>query len=150
MSEQQQRDSGWVQRYIDAWNSHDGSRVADFMTDDVVYIDNALGERFEGPDAVRHFVDDMSVSASTDFSFTTGQILTTEDSYAYEWTMVGTNDRPDQKRGMPSTGRRFEVPGVSIGRLRGGKITENHDYWNLVTYLGQIGLMPEPAEVDEP
>jgi hypothetical protein len=42
------------------------------------------------------------------------------------------------------------VPGVSIGRLREGKITENHDYWNLVTYLGQIGLMPEPAEATEP
>ncbi len=62
----------------------------------------------------------------------------------------GINDRPDQKRGIPSTGKRFEVPGVSIGRLREGKIAENHDYWSLATYLGQIGLMPEPAEASEP
>ncbi len=146
MSTQQQVNAGWVQQYIDAWNSRDGANVVQFVTDDVVFIDNALGERFEGPDAVRQFVDDTSVSLSTDFGFTTGQVLINEDSYAFEWTMTGTNDRPDEKRGVPSTGKRFEVPGVSIGRLRDGKIVENHDYWNLATYLSQVGLMPEPVE----
>ena len=149
MAAEQRTDSGWVQRYIDAWNTRDGAKVVDFVTDDVVFIDNALGERFEGPDAVRQFVDDTSVSLSSDFSFVTGQVLITEDSYAFEWTMAGTNDRPDKERGMPATGTRFELPGASIGRLRDGKICENHDYWNLATYLSQVGLMPKSTEVSE-
>ena len=88
MAAEQRTDSGWVQRYIDAWNTRDGAKVVDFVTDDVVFVDNALGERFEGPDAVRQFVDDTSVSLSSDFSFVTGQVLITEDSYAFECNAV--------------------------------------------------------------
>jgi hypothetical protein len=31
-----------------------------------------------------------------------------------------------------------------VGRLVDGKISENHDYWNLAAYLMQVGLMPAP------
>jgi steroid delta-isomerase-like uncharacterized protein len=144
MSEEQSA-TGWPQQYMDAWSSHDGAKVASFMTEDVVYTDLALDERFEGPDAVREFVNDVTESLSTDYGFTLGQVVVTDDSYAFEWTMFGTNNQADEKRGLPSTGKRFEIPGVSIGRLRDGKIAENHDYWNLVAYLTQVGLMPAPG-----
>jgi limonene-1,2-epoxide hydrolase len=38
------------------------------------------------------------------------------------------------------------VPGVSVGRVRDGRIVENRDYWNLADYLQQVGLMPSPEE----
>jgi steroid delta-isomerase-like uncharacterized protein len=66
----------------------------------------------------------------------------TGDTYAFEWTMSGTNDRADQQRGLPATGEKYEIPGVSIGRLRDGKIVENRSYWDLAGYLRQVGLMP--------
>jgi uncharacterized protein (TIGR02246 family) len=53
MSTEQQTESGWVRRYIDAWNSHDGSAVGGFFADDGVYTEVTL----EGPDAIREFVD---------------------------------------------------------------------------------------------
>ena len=33
----------WMADYFDAWNSHNGSRVASFMADHVFYEDLALG-----------------------------------------------------------------------------------------------------------
>jgi hypothetical protein len=57
--------------------------------------------------------------------------------------MWGTNDREDRTRGLPNTGRAFRIQGLSIGRLRNGKVAEEHLYWNMVDYLTQVGLMPE-------
>ena len=128
----------WIQGYLEAINSHDGAKVTSFMTDDVVLTDFALDERFEGPQAVSGFIEDTAETFSTDYSFTASQVVLAKDSYAYEWTMAGTNDRADEKRGLPSTGKHFEFPGVSIGRLRDGKIYENHDYWNMATLLTQL------------
>jgi steroid delta-isomerase-like uncharacterized protein len=154
MSAEQQTDLGWIQRYndaiqryIDAWNSHDGSAVARFFADDGVYTDVPLEERLEGPAAVREFVDGIVDSFSTDYSFTLGGVVVAEDAFAFEWTMSGTNDRADVKRGLPSTGKRYELTGVDIGRLRNGKVIENKSYWNLADYLTQVGLMPRPAGV---
>jgi ketosteroid isomerase-like protein len=57
--------------------------------------------------------------------------------------MTGTNDRADEARGFPRTGRAFTLHGLSIGRLRDGKVAEDRTYWNMVEYLTQVGLMPE-------
>jgi len=139
----------FAQAYLDAWNAHDAAAVTSLMTDDVVFQDLALGERFEGPAAVRAFVDGMATSFSSDYRFEPGSTVTDGEGYALEWTMTGTNDRDDVEQGQPATGRTFRVPGVSVGRLRDGRIAENRDYWNLADYLQQVGLMdagqPVPA-----
>lgn len=135
---------------LDAWNDRDGDAILSHLAEDVVYRDVALGERFDDPDAVRLFAEAMVESFSTDYRFTLGQMVSAGDAYAFEWTMSGTNDRADPERGMPATGERYEIPGVSIGRLRDGRIVENRDYWDLAGYLTQIGLMPAPEGVGGP
>jgi steroid delta-isomerase-like uncharacterized protein len=149
MTRTQQTTPNLAQRYTDAWNSHDGSAVAACFADGAIYLELALGERFEGRDAIRQFVNDVSVSLSTDYSFTLGQVLITDDAYAFEWTMSGTNDRPDAQRGLPGTGKHFEFPGGDR-RLRNGQIVENKSYWNLATYLMQLGLTLEQAAASQP
>jgi len=134
----------WLTTYNDAWSSHDPDRLLACMTDDAVFDDKALGERMEGPDAIRAMLVDMHEHLSTDFRMEIGELLVaTDDSWAAEWIMSGTNDRADEARGFPSTGRTFQVHGLSIGRLRNGKIAEDRVYWNMVEYLTQVGLMPE-------
>ena len=134
----------WLSSYLDAWNSHDPDKLLACMTDDAVFDDRALGERMEGPDAIRAMVVDMHEHMSTDFRLENGElVVATDDTWAAEWTMIGTNDRADEARGFPSTGRPFAVHGLSIGRLRDGKVAEDRIYWNMVEYLTQVGLMPE-------
>jgi steroid delta-isomerase-like uncharacterized protein len=134
----------WLTTYIDAWNSHDPERLLACMTDDAVVDDRALGERMDGPDAIRAMVVDMHEHMSTNFRLETGEmVVATDDTWAAEWTMTGTNDRADEARGFPRTGREFAVHGLSIGRLRDGKVAEDRVYWNMVEYLTQVGLMPE-------
>jgi steroid delta-isomerase-like uncharacterized protein len=136
----------WAQAYLDAWNAHDSAAVTSFWADDGVYQDFALGERVEGAAAVRAFVDAMETGFSSDYRFELGSVVGDGEGYALEWTMVGTNDRADPEHGLPATGRSYRVPGVSVGRVRDGRIVENRDYWNLADYLQQVGLMPTPEE----
>lgn len=132
----------WVAGYTNAWNTHDGRAVVAHMTEDVTFVDLALGERFSGTEQVRAFVDGMSTAFSSDYAFTLGLVVGDGDACCFEWRLAGTNDCADPVRGLPPTGRRFDVPGVSVVRLRDGRIAQERDYWNLADYLGQVGLMP--------
>jgi steroid delta-isomerase-like uncharacterized protein len=134
----------WLDTYIEAWNSHDPERLLACMTEDGVVDDRALEERFEGPDAIRAMLVDMHEHMSTDFRIENGElVVATDDTWAAEWTLVGTNDRADDARAYPRTGKNFAVHGLSIGRLRDGKVAEDRLYWNMIEYLTQVGLMPE-------
>lgn len=132
--------AAWIDDYVAAWNAHDPVAVTDFMTNDVVYADFGNGEEYRGIAAVRDFVEGLELSFSSNYRFTLEMAIVTDGAYAYEWTMTGINDGEDPERDFPATGERFEIPGVSIGVLRNGRIRENRDYWNMTTYLNQVGL----------
>jgi steroid delta-isomerase-like uncharacterized protein len=132
----------WVDRYLDAWNSHDGSQVTAFMADDVTYDDLAGGASYQGRDAVRAYVD-QTHEFSTDYRFATVSAQAEGRRYAIEWEMFGTNTGPSG--GFPATGNRYRFRGASIGELDDdGRITLNRDYWNLAAYLVQVGLLQLP------
>jgi len=42
--------------------------------------------------------------------------------------------------GLPVTNTPFEVRGAAVVEFRDGKIARNSDYWDLATYLKQVGL----------
>jgi steroid delta-isomerase-like uncharacterized protein len=135
----------WVHTYMDAWNGHDVGAIAGHMTDDVVYIQVPLGDREEGKSAVRDYLGRLETAMSSDYRLELASMLIDGDQYAAEWTLTGTNDRADDQLGIPATGRRFEIPGVTLGKLRGGKIAEEKVYMDMAGYLRQIGLLPEQS-----
>jgi steroid delta-isomerase-like uncharacterized protein len=135
--------SDWMQRYLDAWNSHDGAEVGAFMADDATYEDVALGVVHEGRDAIEAFVDETE-QFSKDYRFTSVSEQASGDCYAFEWEMTGTNT--GEMAGLPATHKLYRTRGVSIGRLDAdGKITQNRDYWNMAEYLMQVGILPAPG-----
>ena len=58
---------------------------------------------------------------------------------AVEWVWRGkqTKDLP----GLPATNRPFQVRGASIVEFRDAKISRCSDYWDLATYMKQVGLI---------
>lgn len=132
----------WVDRYLDAWNSHDGGRVAAFMTEDVVYDDLASGLVHRGRNAVHGYVT-QTAAFSSDYRFVTVSTQMDGSRYAIEWEMLGTNT--GAAGGFPATGKSYRIRGASIGELDAdGKITANRDYWNLAAYLIEVGLLQAP------
>ena len=43
--------------------------------------------------------------------------------------------------GVPSTGRRIEVPGIVIVDFEGGKVARERVYWDQASVLAQAGLL---------
>jgi predicted ester cyclase len=45
--------------------------------------------------------------------------------------------------GVPPSGRRIEVSGMSMDRISGGRIVENWNNWEALEMMRQIGAIPD-------
>jgi steroid delta-isomerase-like uncharacterized protein len=126
------------QNYVAAWSARDIEAVVSFFTDDCVYADVALGVLNRGKGEVRGFVQ-ATITAIPDFKIEPKSVFATVDRLGSEWIMSGTQtgDFP----GLPATGKGFTVPVASIMQFQNGKIRRNTDYWNLASFLQQVGAM---------
>jgi len=77
---------------------------------------------------------------SPDLKFELKSFFSAGGRTASEWVMAGTH--AGELPGIPATGKRFSVRGASIEELRGDKISRHADYYNLVSFLQQVGLLP--------
>ena len=135
--------AGILQELATAWSAHDVEKIVSLCTDDCVYEDVTMGAVNRGTSELRRFADAV-FGAFPDFRMELTSAFVAGDLAGLEWTMSGTHrgDLP----GLPATGKQFSLRGSSICELRDGKIQRNSDYWDMVTFLKQIGLMPTPAE----
>lgn len=132
--------------YAEAWSSHDVDRIASFFTDDCSYEDVALGVENRGKEELKGFAR-ATFAAFPDFAVEPRSLFSAGGWTATEWVMSGTHrgDLP----GLAATGKSFSVRGASIMELQGGKIQRNSDYWNMASFLRQIGVMPEEPPAAE-
>jgi steroid delta-isomerase-like uncharacterized protein len=56
------------------------------------------------------------------------------------WTATGTH--AGSLSGIPPTGKRFAVSGISIGRLKDGKFVEGWANWDTLGMMQQLGVVP--------
>ena len=61
------------------------------------------------------------------------------------WIARGTHR--GEFMGIPPSGRRIEVSGMSMDRISGGRIVENWNNWEALEMMQQIGAIPESGEV---
>lgn len=68
--------------------------------------------------------------------------LTDGDKVATRWTVTAIHSGEFQ--GIPATGRRGSMTGISIDRLAGGKIVESWEVTDDAGLLRQLGVLPAP------
>jgi hypothetical protein len=108
--------SNFFSDYLASWETLDVEAVMAFFTDDIVYEDTTIGHGAKGAKQMRRFIQ-ASFTNVPDAKFEYVGHHSTGSEYAIEWVMQPMN-----------------VRGVSIGKLVGGKIDENRDYWNGAAY----------------
>ena len=71
-------------------------------------------------------------------TFETGDTIIVEGVYS------GTHTGPlaSPAGPIPATGRAFSFPFCDVLRARDGKFVSHHIYWDNVTFLAQLGLLP--------
>ena len=130
---------GLVEHWASAWSSRDVAQVGSIFTDDCVYEDITMGIVNHGKIELETFARGI-FEAFPDFTIHLTSRFAAAGWAGAEWTMSATHkgDLP----GLPATGKRFSIRGATVFELQGERIRRASDYWDMVTFLTQIGVMP--------
>lgn len=83
-------------------------------------------------------------AAFPDFVLREAEILAEGDLVASRWVAGGTHTG-GSFNGLPASGRRFEISGMSIYRVAGGRIVEGWVNDDTLRMAVQLGLVPAPG-----
>ena len=130
--------------YLTAWNTHDVEKLLSFFTDDCVYNCTPMGKVSRGKQELKDFISN-TFTEFPDFKLEMKSAFNAGDRGAGEWVMSGTFAHSNMP-GVTATGKKFSIPGATINKFSGGKISRVTNYWNLAAFLQQVGLMPPPPQ----
>lgn len=129
---------------VDAFNKADWARTRNITTPDFVYVEFATGRHVEGFDAFVEVAKGWR-SAFPDGKGAVTNALESGDTAVIEITWTGTQTgellAPTGDK-IPPTGKKMNVSAVQIVRTSGGKIAETKHYFDLMTMLTQLGVVP--------
>jgi steroid delta-isomerase-like uncharacterized protein len=129
-----------VDAYMAAWNRHDAARAAAYMADDVEYYDASTPAPQHGRANARQNVIQAFMTAAPDCRWTrTGTPVMDRNGIAFQWTFEGTNTGP-WSDGTKATGKHFSFHGLTLVRVKGGKIAYQGDYYDAYGFFKQLGL----------
>jgi steroid delta-isomerase-like uncharacterized protein len=143
-------DASWLDRYTEAWLLHPVAGTAEgedefksllkFFIPEVIYEDVPSASVFEGHEGIKQMWEPAS-QWSSDLEFNVLTRQTNGSLFSFEAETAGTNT--GSLEGLPATGRRFVLRGVSVGRVDDdGLVREHRDYWDMGSFLTQIGVLP--------
>jgi steroid delta-isomerase-like uncharacterized protein len=134
-----------LDRYVERYNAGDLDGVMDLYAEDAVQI--MPDGLYEGWNTVRERLA-QELDGFTDLNHTVRSFVEQGDLFADEWTFVGTHTGsfrlPDGTE-LPPTGKRVEIRGMEVVRVRDGKIVLNSLYYDTMAVAVQLGLVPESA-----
>ena len=112
------------------------------LADDWVGHDVAMPEPSRGRDGVR-LVTQGYRGAFPDLKLTVDDQIAEGDRVCSRWTARGTHE--GEFFGAPPTHKQATVTGVTIDRIRDGKIVESRTTWDALGLMQQLGLFSLPA-----
>lgn len=102
-------------------------------------------EDIRGTEGLRQFVS-MFHTAFPDLSVTVEDEIAEGDKVVTRWTGRGTHR--GELMGIPPSGNRVEVTGITIHRIEGGKIAEEWEMPDNLGLMQQIGAIPSPEQAE--
>jgi steroid delta-isomerase-like uncharacterized protein len=129
-----------ARRWAEILNQGNFDLVEEIYAPDFVDHDPTMPEDVRGPEGARE-VYSMYRSAFPDAEVTIEDQVAEGDTVATRWTGRGTHQ--GELMGVPPSGNRVEVMGVTISRIESGKIVEEWDIYDALGMMQAIGAVPE-------
>jgi steroid delta-isomerase-like uncharacterized protein len=138
-----------LERYFDAWNSHQPELVPAALTDGGTYEDPTTGGPLTG-DALTASVAGV-YAGFPDVRFEVVSLaINDDDTASAQWRMIGINTGP--LPGGPATGESLDLPGADFFTYDrdADKVSSVVGYFDTATMLGQLGLQAHitPADME--
>lgn len=118
--------------------------MAELITADVVWADPALDEPAVGIAAVQEFMR-TSFRSFPDLRFhepDPPHLSVEGDRIAWAWSMEGTMRGHIDPPGFAPTGASFQVDGVDLWTMEGGRISRYRAFYDLNDLARQLGILP--------
>ena len=104
--------------------------------ENAIVEDSMFPQPFVGHEAIMNRKS-AGFAAMPDLSFTVTKRIVRGDQLTVEWVASGTH-RSDYP-GLPATGRRFSIPGVTVVVRKNGKIIRESLYYDMAEVHRQLG-----------
>ena len=127
--------------YFEAFGRNDFPALQRVVHPDVVYHTAPPGLS-PGIEGYRELMA-MYKSAFPDLEVTIDDVVAEGDKVAARFSSTGTHQ--GELMGIAPTGKEATVTGITISRLRNGKVVEEWTNWDTLGMLVQLGAVPEPA-----
>ena len=145
LSAVEQRNLRSVTDVLQYWNRQDLEGVLAYYDDNITWLNIALEETYRGKNEVRAFLRKL-FTAFPDLNFEVSYKIARGHNVAEQWVIRGTHRGTFM--GIPGTGRRVVIPGMSMAELREGRFVSDHFYFDALGVLRDMALMP-PLAVSE-
>ena len=132
-----------LERYVELYNAGDLDGVMDLYAEDSVQL--MTDGTFEGRSAIHDRLA-RELAAFSDVAHRYVSYVEQDDAFADEWVFAGTHTGPlvlPDGTELPPTGKRVEVKGMELVRVRDGKIVVDNLYYDNLAVAAQLGLLPQ-------
>jgi steroid delta-isomerase-like uncharacterized protein len=130
-----------LERFYSGVSAGDLSVIDELLTDDFIEHEEFPGIE-PNKDGVKQFFT-LFRSAFPDLRLEAHEVVAEGDLLCVRGTMSGTHE--GEFMGMPATGKRFEVEGFDMVRIRDGLVTEHWGVFDSMAMMQQLGAIPEQA-----
>ena len=107
------------------------------------YVGHDASGPVNGPDGFKQFYATYR-TAFPDTHLTIEDQIAEGDKVVTRWTGTGTNQGP--LMGIPPSGKRVKITGMTITRFASGKAVEGWFNYDILGMLQQIGAFPAPGQ----
>ncbi len=135
-----------VRRQIEYYNAQNLSGLSEGYTADAEMTWPGL-DPIKGQPAITQFWREL-LAAFPDGKVTIARMVEEGDVVVVEYEFSGTNTGPLRRPNgelAPATRKRVSGRALAIATLHNGKTRSQHEYFDRVDVLTQLGLMPAPA-----
>jgi uncharacterized protein len=131
-----------INMYTHTWDEIMNKRRLDLFNDsnftkDVVMHANPKDE--VGIDSARAYYANY-LKGFSNITFTIKDVFGQGNKLVKHWNFKGTNT--GVFFGMPPTGKKVDLDGVTLVRMHNGKIAEERDFFDNLEFMQQLGLIP--------
>ena len=128
----------------EAFNHRDFEAMTERYADSISWTDHPQGRTFGTPQEFRGDFLPAWVAASSDIRITVARYIDAGQTVVCTFTVTGTHDGP--LGAFPATGKEFALPLCEMWHFDpGGRVVGGDLYYDQVSLLTQLGLLPQPA-----
>jgi steroid delta-isomerase-like uncharacterized protein len=128
-----------------AWDARDPDALAEAYADDGTIL-SPIFRTVQGKDAIVESFRALFVTFP-DWQYTAQDLLVDGDTIAEPFIVKATH--AGEFMGLPGSGRKFEIQGVRILKLKDGLIAYERRYYDFTGFLIQLGVLRgKPARPD--